>query len=49
MTWERVRRSAADNLFLEAVFIAAASPTDAAFCRMCMRSCREVSCTVTDG
>jgi hypothetical protein len=36
-------------MFLEAAFIAAAAPTDATFYRMCMKSCRGVSCTVTDG
>jgi hypothetical protein len=39
----------ANSLFLEATFTIAAALTDATFCRMCMRSCREVSCTVTDG
>jgi hypothetical protein len=39
----------ANNLFLEAAFTIAAAPTDAAFCKMFMRSCREVSYTVTDG
>ncbi len=38
-----------DNLFLEATFIVAAVPTNAAFYKMCMRSYREVSCTITDG
>jgi hypothetical protein len=36
-------------MFLEAAFTAAAAPADATFHMMCMRSYKEVSCTVTDG